>query len=335
MRTTAQARRSPPAAAPKTAAGRRSRSASTEAKEVAAPPSSATAAPHAEPATAPALSPIAVTAVRMVRVEEGIYALRIGAMAGAAGEAGGMPIPAAQISAPFVEDGSGVEIVASFPGKGPWVGRQGGTAILRSPPRGGFVIITVYGGVGQQAAAPTVDLQRLDSQAGVAAEAAAAPPATGAPAAGGATREIPSEILLHIERAGDRLFPGRGWVGALGRRMRIEAFSIRPLERLAPADIEMKGFLPNGGETAWVPGGVLCGTRGRGLPLTGFALRIAPQRASQFDVIYQGSFFSGGISEPHRSGNPCRSATLDDPLEAINVRLVERVGEPVAAAEPA
>jgi hypothetical protein len=279
-------------------------------------------------------SPIAVTAVRIVRVEEGLYALRIGEMAGAAGEAAGMAVPAAQISAPFAADGNGVEIVASFPGKGPWVGRQGGTAILRSPPRGGFVIVTIYGGGGQPAAAPAVDLQRLDGAGGGAQAAPAAMPAAGTPAAGAGSRDVPAEILLHIERAGDRLFPGRGWVGALGRRMRIEAFSIRPLERLAPTDLEMKGFLPNGGETAWVPGGVLCGTRGRGLPLTGFALRIAPQRAGQFGVTYQGSFFSGGISEPHQNGDPCRSATLDDPLEAINVRLVERGVEPEAPDNP-
>ena len=109
-------------------------------------------------------------------------------------------------------------------------------------------------------------------------------------------REVPTEILLHIERAGDRLFPGRGWVGALGRKLRIEAFSIRPLERLAPADVEMKGFLPNNGETPWVPGGTLCGTRGRGLPLTGFAVRVVAPQAERFEVAYQGSFFAGGIS---------------------------------------
>ncbi|MGH6741893.1 MAG: hypothetical protein ACREDY_23200, partial [Bradyrhizobium sp.] len=149
-----------------------------------------------------------------------------------------------------------------------------------------------------------------------------------------AARDVSAEVLLHIERAGDRLFPARGWVGALGRRMRIEAFSIRPLERLAPTDIEMKGFLPNGGETAWVPGGVLCGTRGRGLPLIGFAIRIAPQLAGQFEVVYQGSFFSGGISQPHQNGDPCRAATSDDPLEAINVRLIELVADGQMADTP-
>ncbi len=114
--------------------------------------------------------------------------------------------------------------------------------------------------------------------------------------------------------------------------MRIEAFSIRPLEGLAPADIEMKAFLPNGDETPWVPGGVFCGTRGQGLPLTGFAVRVVPQRADRFEVVYQGSFFADGISQMYQNGAACRAATDDDPLEAINVRVIEHVVEPAGTA---
>ena len=272
------------------------------------------------------LQSVAVTTVRMLRIEEGLHALRVGEIAGNPGEIAGMAVPAAHVSVPFAEDGNGVEIIASFPGRGPWLGKDGGTVILRSPVGGGHLMVTAYGEPGQQTGELSLDLQRLDSPGTGVREAApgiARPPAGQAAAAAG-TRDTPTEILLHIERAGDRLFPGRGWVGALGRRMRIEAFSIRPLERLVPEDIEMKGFLPNGGETPWVPGGVLCGTRGRGLPLTGFAVRVVPQRADRFEVVYQGSFFAGGISQLHQNGDPCRAAIADDPLEAINVRLIER-----------
>lgn len=314
MRTTAEAQPKTAAQARETAAGRRGRAAPRPASGSAAPASSLP-----EPPT------VAVTAVRMVRVDEGLYALRVGELAGGIGEISGMAVPAAHISVPFAEDGGGAEIVASFPRRGPWVGRDGGTAILRAPVGGGFVVVTVYGAPGQQAASLSLDLRRLDGPPDSVAAASTAPArAAAGPAGAGGGHDIPTEILLHLERAGDRLFPGRGWVGALGRRIRIEAFSIRPLDRLAPADIEMKGFLPNGGETPWIPGGALCGTRGRGLPLTGFAVRIAPQQAGRFDVRYQGSFFVGGISETQQNGAPCRSATADDPLEAINVSLIER-----------
>ena len=184
------------------------------------------------------------------------------------------------------------------------------------------------GNAEQPAVHLTLELRRLDSPAaGGAAERGAAAPVLAAsePAAEGDGREVPTEILLHIERAGDRLFPGRGWVGALGRKLRIEAFSIRPLEAIAPGDIEFKGFLPRGGETQWVQGGLLCGTRGRRLPLTGFAVRLAPRLASRFDVVYQGSFFSEGISAPERNGQPCRGVgSADDPLEAMNIRILEK-----------
>jgi hypothetical protein len=75
----------------------------------------------------------AVTTVRMLRVEEGLYALQVGEIAGNLGEIAGMVVPVAQVSAPFAEDGNGVEIVATFPGRGPWLGKDGGTVILRSP----------------------------------------------------------------------------------------------------------------------------------------------------------------------------------------------------------
>ena len=269
---------------------------------------------------------LAVTAVRLLPLEEGLYVIRLGELPAPGGEVGGLLLPAAHISAAPVEDGETVEIIAAFPGREAWLGREGGVVVLRSPAGGGCAVITAYGMPGAASAELSLDLQRLDASA---AGDVVPPPATTMsppPLSVSPGRELATEILLHIERAGDRLFPGAGWVGALGRRMRVEAFSIRPLEGLAPAEIEMKGVLPNGGETAWVSGGALCGTRGRGLALVGFAVRIAPHRADRYDVLYQGSFFAGGISGTHRNGDFCRSTVADDPMEAINLRLVERAG---------
>ncbi|HEX3952547.1 MAG TPA: hypothetical protein VHW90_03170 [Stellaceae bacterium] len=266
----------------------------------------------------------------MVRIDAGLYALRVGELTGTTGVVGGIAVPVAQISVPFAEEGNGVEIVATFPRRGAWVAKDGGTVILRSPPAGGFALVSVYNDAGQQSGELSLDLRRLDvaDPAAGGAAAQANPPVPAQALAPGETRDVPLEVLLHIERTGDRVFPGRGWVGALGRRMRIEALSVRPLEGLTPTDLEMKGFLPNGGETPWVPGGMLCGTRGRGLPMIGFAVRVAPQRAARYDVVYQGSFFTGGISELHQNGDPCRAAAGDDPLEAINVRVIERGSNP-------
>jgi hypothetical protein len=98
----------------------------------------------------------------MLRVDEGLYALRVGEIAGNPGEIAGMAVPVAQVSAPFAEDGNGVEIVASFPRRGPWLGKDGGTVIVRSPIGGGHLMVTVYGQPGQQTGELLLDLQRLD-----------------------------------------------------------------------------------------------------------------------------------------------------------------------------
>src|SRR5947208_1868579 len=105
---------------------------------------------------------VAVTAVRMMGLDEGLYALRVGEIDGTADEVAGMTVPAAQVGAPFAEDGNGVEIVASFPGRGPWIGREGGTVILRSPPGGGYIVVTAYGHPEQSAVSLALDLSRLD-----------------------------------------------------------------------------------------------------------------------------------------------------------------------------
>lgn len=264
-------------------------------------------------------APVLATVVKVLSVEPGIYALHIFAADAKSREISGVTVPITHLGSP-PRIGSAIEIVASFPQRGPWFGPEGGTAVINSA-AAGQVLVTTYGEPGESVASPDIDLRRLDRPETV----APAPSGSIRPAAGaGAIREVPTEILLHIERAGDRLFPGRGWVGALGRKLRIEGFNIRPLEGLLPGDVEFKAFEPNGQETPWVSAGTLCGTRGRGLPLTGFAVRLAPHLRDRFEAVYEGSFFTAGIVGPNRDGEPCRSAVANDPLEAVNIRLIER-----------
>jgi len=39
-------------------------------------------------------------------------------------------------------------------------------------------------------------------------------------------------------------------------------------------------------------------------------------------VIYEGAFFESGLAGPYRNGARCIPAIADDPLEAINVRVI-------------
>ena len=68
------------------------------------------------------------------------------------------------------------------------------------------------------------------------------------------------------------------------------------------------------------------------MPLLGFAVRLKPPSDSQlYDCEYSGAFVSGAVVGPCRNGAPCVSTQADDPLEAIQRRIVERrdaVGPP-------
>jgi hypothetical protein len=257
------------------------------------------------------------TTARLVRLDQGLYTLDIGEIGGPSGEVAGMVVPAIQISAAPSDDSDAVEIVAASGEFGPWLGPEGGTVVVRSPPGGGWVLITGYGPPDQMLAPLEVEIRRLGRPP-------RRPPQTNMLPV---MREIRLEIALHIELIGDRRFSGQGWAGSRGQKLRVEAFGLLPLDTLSAADLEYKAYAPAGRETLWVSEGRLCGSRGRGEPLTGFAIRLAPHLRARFDVVYQGSFFEGGVAGPARNGETCTSPIVDDPLEAINVRLIECSGE--------
>lgn len=254
---------------------------------------------------------------RLITLDEGIYALSFPTVA-AAGGAGGVKFPAIQVSAPPSDDYDMVEIVTGSGDLPEWCDAAGGVVVVKAPGGGGVVLVTTFGPVGGIEPVD-VEIRPLGPSAG-----APAAPATAAQAAASGPQTVRSEIMLHIEREGDRRFEAAGWAGTRGQRRRVEAFSVRPLETLAPGDVEYKAFGPNGRETPWVSDAKLCGTRGRGLPLTGFAVRLAAHLGDRFDVVYEGAFFDSGVAGPARNGEPCVPSVTDDPLEAINVRVVPR-----------
>jgi DNA end-binding protein Ku len=137
-------------------------------------------------------------------------------------------------------------------------------------------------------------------------------------------RELGAEILLLIMGLGDRRFVEPGWAGHPGSHRQIEAISIRPREKLEPSAIEFRVFGLEGRATAWVSNGNYAGTRGRQSPLTGFAVRPALELRDQYDIVYEGCFFEGGVVGPKRNGDICTSPVPNDPLEAVRISIFER-----------
>ncbi|HXO03522.1 MAG TPA: hypothetical protein VN900_15785, partial [Stellaceae bacterium] len=144
------------------------------------------------------------------------------------------------------------------------------------------------------------------------------PPPTAGP------HDIGTEILLHIMGLGDRRYVEPGWAGNPGSRRQIEALSIRPRDGLTPSAIEFRVFAQEGRATAWVSNGNYAGTRGRNLPLTGFAVRPADDVGGRLEIAYEGSFFEGGVVGPKRNGELCVSPIADDPLEAVRVTIIDQ-----------
>jgi DNA end-binding protein Ku len=142
------------------------------------------------------------------------------------------------------------------------------------------------------------------------------------PAAG--PQDVGTEILLHIMGLGDRRYVEPGWAGNPGSRRQIEALSIRPRDGLTASSIEFRVFAQEGRATAWVSNGNYAGTRGRNLPLTGFAVRPANELGERLEIAYEGSFFEGGVVGPKRNGELCVSPIADDPLEAVRVMIIDQ-----------
>ena len=256
---------------------------------------------------------------RRIRVEAGLHALIIGKADATQHDIAGVTLPITQLT-PGLGERAAVTIVSNSGGGNGWLGAEGGTVILRAA-ASGSAWVTTYG-ITDEAALPILKMLDLDRLNGVEPDASASAPAT-APRSTG--REITSELILHIERQGDRRFSAGGWAGNPGGRLRIEGFAVRPLSAIAPGQIEYMAFGPGGRQTPWVTDAKLCGTRGRGFPLTGFAIRLAPPLREQFDTVYEGYFFESGIRGPVRNGEPCLPSIVDDPLGAIRLRLVERL----------
>lgn len=264
------------------------------------------------------ISSIKATA-KILKFDSGLYALSIAETGESSREHSGILLPAVQISNPPSDRFGTAEIVAASGESGFWLGPEGGTVVIKAPLGGGHVLIATYEPSDRPGIPLEIEVRRLDRPT-----QEAGPTETGTILGEHHTREIKIEILLHIERAGDRRVPAQGWVGSRGKKLRIEAFSICPIELLAARDIEYKAFGPDGRETPWVSDANLCGTRGRSMPLTGFAIRLVPHLRERFDIEYLGAFFESGVSDTIRNGEPCTARITNDPLEAMNLRLIER-----------
>ena len=151
-----------------------------------------------------------------------------------------------------------------------------------------------------------------------------------APTHDGAPSPLPQvQLRTHIQNVGDLEFLDC-WAGWPGKHLWIEAFSISvggliATDSLQPdAAVECRAVMADGSETPWLNSPELCGSRGAGMPILAFALRMNGELADKYECAYSGKFFSGATVGPLKNGESCSSALPADPLEAISVVVTER-----------
>jgi len=309
-----------------------------------------------KPKTAPADVPTSVKSkdkdeglsatVQVLPLPSGIYLFSVKSAAPtSAGTGGLLSLPAMNVGlGPGVRSDQ-VEFIAGPSTHGAWLFSQNDLLVTKVNGTGATLILTSVRAAGGEVL--SIGVERLDNRTDMLA--ARAEPVAAAPAkvsgraakngADGAAKTpaqpvfqstdgdlpLPVQIGTHIRTRGDLNFTNVPWAGRVAPGLWIESFSVRPLERFAPADIEYKGLTGSGFETPWLSDASMCGTKGMATPLVGFAIRLKPSaEAAAFDCEYSGYFQSGTTVGPLRNGAPCRSTVANDSLEGIQVRIVKR-----------
>jgi len=248
--------------------------------------------------------------------------------------AGQLALPAMHVGLGPGVRGDQVEFMASPSTHGAWLFSAKDQLVTRVNGQGAALVLT-------SVRAPTgevlsIKVERLDARIETAAPstqtAVTAPPKMAAanklspaPAPAAADAPLPMHISAHIRARGDMQFRDAAWSGRVAPGLWIESYAVLPLRDLDAQDIEYKGLTGSGFETPWLSDNADCGTKGMGVPLIGFAVRLRPSvGTADFDCEYSGYFQSGLTVGPLRNGAPCRSSVANDPLEGIQVRLVRR-----------
>jgi hypothetical protein len=234
----------------------------------------------------------------------------------------GLAVPAVQIGVAPITPPASVTFLTGPGTSDRWLARNGDVVVVRIDGDEARLLLTSLRSPDREPV--TVDIRRLDgtevSSRGMPASGEERSQRRASPLV---ERVLRVEILAHVQKSGDMVFLD-GWAGSPGQQQWIEGFAVRPLEGIAPDLIEYRTLSAGGAESAWASDAVFCGSRGMGSPLIGFAIRLKADAARYYECQYSGSFFSGLTVGPVRDGAWCRSAIDGDPLDGVELRLVER-----------
>jgi GT2 family glycosyltransferase/glycosyltransferase involved in cell wall biosynthesis len=257
--------------------------------------------------------------VQVLSLPEGIYSFSVQGTPTQELQAEQLALPALQVGlAPAKSEGS-VEFLTKATSLDRWLVYDSDMIILKIS--GGNASLLLTSLRVPESPVLNVDIRRLPVETGSAANA----DMNGTIESGAAekTSGHAVEILTHIKNIGDLKFID-GWAGWVGQKLWIEAFAVIAAGSIRPELVEYRGVTAEGLETPWLSNQLLCGSRGAGMPLVGYALRLKPEAAGDYDIAYSGKFLSGAFAGPLTDGQWCRSEVEGDPLEAMELRVTAR-----------
>ena len=270
-------------------------------------------------------APELAATVQILTLPVGLYAFTV--QSGATRPAAGLALPALQVAPAPMRSAGTLEFQCGPATLDRWLTQSGDVVTVKVT--GGDASLLLTSVRAPDSAVLSIDVKRLDAVAEDAAgtaQAGAAHGAAAAPGAGAADTAAPADgstrvlTLVHVPHFGDMTF-AEGWAGRPTENLWIEGFSIRLAEPHEAPLLEYCGVTEVGDITPWTSSGEFCGTRGTGVPLVAFAVRVHPDAASGYSCAYAGQFLSGTVMGPFADGRLCRSESPGDPLVAIELRL--------------
>jgi hypothetical protein len=227
----------------------------------------------------------------------GLYVIRHMGLRSGAAPAGG----AASFAIAFCPTPGAVTFLGEGAGEIAYLRRAGEAVALRVGARGANIHVAEIAPAGASGATIIITVGRLD-------------PPLQAPQPRG-----PLTILAHVQNLGDRMFAAEDWAGGRDAHNAVEGFAINWTQRPQGIEIECATNASDGAPV-WRPAGTFMGTRGHGVPLTGFALRLNGPNAGQYTLDYRGRFADGSEAAA-QPGEFCHGPTGKEALIALRVAL--------------
>ncbi len=258
--------------------------------------------------------------VQLMTLPVGVYAFTV--TSGGAPRTNGLALPALQVTpAPMSSEGT-IELLGGPATVDRWLTRSGDVVVAKISQ--GSVTLLLTSLRSSASGVLSIDVRRIDAPDGAESPAPGGGELPASPASSDQPLDhLRPKILVHVQNVGDLEF-SEGWAGLVADNFWIEAFSASLSEPPFPDLLEYKGVNLMDHESAWLSGGEFCGSRGTGIPLVAFAVRVNEAAGIGYSCKYSGRFLSGSVVGPVSDGELCRSVAPGDPLVALELAIEKR-----------